>query len=144
MRFGFEPAQDLGLQHVLQNGLSLIRGRDLEPGRRDQVLDGLLEIVADADRGSAALGAQSLTFALDQRPALERLSLFLRYLDEDTDQLCAKLAAARGVLEGMRAGQEIPDDAKAELEALLSRLLGAIERERALTPLLPPREIHYH
>lgn len=144
MRFELDPAQDLGLQHALQNGVAVLRGADFEPDRRAQILDGLIEIVSDAGRGSDAMNEQSLTFALNDRPAVERFSLFLRYLGDSPEDIGAKLAGAKHVLESLEAGQEVDPDERTSTENLLGSLLSALERERALTPLTAPREFHYN
>jgi hypothetical protein len=144
MRFELDPAQDLGLQHALKNGVAVLQGADFDPARRTQVLDGLLEIVSDAGRGSDAMNEQSLTFALNDRPAVERFSLFLRYLGDSVDDIGGKLASTKHVLEGLEAGQDVDPDERLSAEDLLSRLLTALERERALNPLTAPREFHYN
>jgi hypothetical protein len=143
MRFELDPAQDLGLQHVLKNGVAVLQGANFDPDRQTQILDGLLEIVSDADRGSVAMNEQSLTFAMNDRPAVERFSLFLRYLG-DVEDIGAKLAGAKLVLEGLEAGQDVEEGERSSTADLLGRLLHALERERALTPLTAPREFHYH
>jgi len=144
MRFEVDAAQDLGLQHMLENGLAVLRGVELGAPRRAKVLRGLLEMISEADRGSAALRAQSLTSALEDRPAFDRFTLFFRYLKDTTEDLSGQLSTARAALEALDQGKELTPDQGATLEMLLSELLEALERERALAPLHTPREFHYH
>lgn len=144
MRFEVDPSQDLGLQHVLENGLIVLRGGDMDEDRKGQVLNDLLDIVSEADRGSEALRAQSLTFALDERPAFERFTLFFRYLKDTAEDLPAQLSRARIVLEQLQQGADVPSESRQALEDFLAAFLEALERERALAPLHMPRQFHYH
>jgi hypothetical protein len=143
MRFGLEPSRDLGLRHALRNGIALLEGRETGQDRK-RVLDGLLEIVSDADRGSGALQERSLTFALNERSAFERYSLFVRYLNDTVDNLPLRLAEAKAVLQLVGAGQPVAPEQITSVEDLLDRLLKALERERALAPLATVRDVHYH
>lgn len=142
MRFEMEPSQDLGLQHMLQNGVAVLRGSDLGANRRQQVLDGVLEVVTDADRGCEALQEQSLAFARSDRPALERFSLFLSYLGDTVGDLSERLAEAKGVIEGLEANAHVSQAQRDSVADLLESLVQALKRERALMPLPGPREIY--
>lgn len=143
MRFGMEPSRDLGLQHALRNGIALLDGR--ETGQdRSRVLGGLLEIVGDADRGSGALQEQSLTFALNERSAFERYSLFVRYLSGSIADLPQRLAEARRVLQRVGEREAVDRAEIAPVEELLGRLLSALERDRNLAPLSTVRDVHFN
>lgn len=144
MRFDLDPSQDLGLQHVLRNGLAVLRGEDVAAERREKILDGLLDIVREADRGSEAMQTQSLAFALDQTPAFDRFSLFVQYLGDSVDDIGARLAAAKEVLEGLEGNGEVAPEARQSVIDLLSQLVSALEQERALSPLTAPGEIDYN
>lgn len=143
MRFGMEPSRDLGLQHALRNGIALLDGR--ETGQdRGRVLGGLLEIVGDADRGSGALQEQSLTFALNERSAFERYSLFVRYLSGSIADLPQRLAEARRVLQRVGEHETVDRAEIASVEELLGRLLAALEQDRNLAPLSTVRDVHFN
>lgn len=144
MRFEMEPSQDLGLQHMLQNGVAILRGTNLGADRRQQVLDGVLEIVTDADRGCEALQEQSLAFARSDRPALERFSLFLSYVGDTDGNLSERLAEAKDVIQALVANDDVPQNQRNSVADLLESLVKALKRERALTPLPSPREIYYN
>jgi hypothetical protein len=139
-----EPSHDLGLQHMLQNGVAALRGANLGAEREDRVLGGILEIVSDADRGCEALQQQSLTFARTERPALERFSLFLTYLGETEGDLSKRLSDAKGVIQRVRDHEDVSQPERDSAANLLDALLQALSRERLLTPLPAPREIYHH
>ncbi|MSW51034.1 MAG: hypothetical protein F2817_09140 [Actinobacteria bacterium] len=143
MRFALEPSRDVGLQHVLRNGIALLEHREMNQDRR-RVLDGLLEIVSDADRGSGALREHGLTFALDERCAFERYSLFVRYLEDSVDDLPRRLSEARETLQLIGASGDVSRECAASVGDLLARLLGALERDRAFAPLATVRDVHYN
>lgn len=142
MRFEMEPSHDLGLQHMLQNGVAALRGAELGADRENQVLGGVLEVVADADRGCVSLQQQSLTFARNDSPALERFSLFLSYLGDSQGDLSGKLTQARDVIQRLRANGAVSEFERNSVAELLESLLMALRRERALTPLSAPSEIY--
>lgn len=142
MRFEMEPSQDLGLRHVLRNGISVLHGIE-PPQGRGRVLHGLLEIVSDADRGADVLNAQNLTFALDNKPAFERFSLFVRYLSDTFTDLPARLADAKTILTRVEAGEEVDLEHVQQVNELLTKLLEALERERSLTPLPTMRDYNF-
>ena len=142
MRFDMEPSQDLGLRHVLRNGISVLQGIE-PPQGRERVLHGLLEIVSDADRGADVLNAQNLTFALDNKPAFERFSLFVRYLSDAFADLPARLAEAKTTLTRVEAGENVGAEDVRQVNELLTRLLEALERERSLTPLPTMRDYNF-
>jgi len=108
------------------------------------VLDGLLEIVSDADRGSSALLGHSLTFALNEQSAFERYSLFVRYLSDSVADLPRRLAEARNVLQRIRQHEAVAEIETASVEDLLGRLLAALERDRNLAPLATVRDVHFN
>jgi len=143
MRFEMEPSQDLGLQHMLQNGVAALRGSDLGADRTQQVLGGVFEVVADADRGCVSLQHQSLSFARNNSPALERFSLFLSYLGDPQGDLSAKLTEAKDVIERLRANNAVSANERNAVAELLENLLLALRRERAFAPLSAPSEIYY-
>ncbi len=138
------PSRDLGLQHALENGLALLRHEPLDEARRMQVLDSLIDIFSEANRGSQALLAHNLLFAVEERPAFERFSLFFRYLNDSFGaELPNRLSEGVSVLTELRNGQIGDEAQRTRAEELIDNLLKALQRESALSPLDPPRVFHY-
>jgi len=138
------PSRDLGLELVLENGLAVIRQDPIDESRRRQILDRLIEIFSEADRGSQALKARNLLFAAEERPAFERFTLFFRYLkDSYGDDLPRRLSEAVGALTELRDGNLRDNAKRASAGELIEGLLAALQREIALSPLAPPRTFHY-
>ncbi len=88
--------------------------------------------------------AQSLAFALDHTPAFDRFSLFVQYLGDSIDDIGARLASAKEVLEGLEEDADVSPEARQSVIELLSQLVSALERERTLSPLTVPGEIDYN
>jgi hypothetical protein len=143
MSFDLEPSQDLGLKHLLRNGVRILDRDDLAQERRAEVLEDLLSIVSDAESGSEALSARNLTFALQNAQAFEKFSLFFRYLNDSREDLAATLKSAKTILEDLRSGGAVAAARKSLLKDLLSDLLEALKRERAFAPLQGPRDFYY-
>lgn len=136
------PITDLALQHILQSGLAVVRGEPVEESRRSKVLQALVQIFTDADRGSQALGAQNLLLAVEEPPAFERFVLLFRYLNQSFGQdLPARLSEAASVLTDIEKNAPLSAQAKTRAAELLEGVLAAIAREGALRQLAPPREV---
>ena len=140
MSLQFAPAEDLSLQHVLENGLAVLRNERLAQGRRARTLESLARIFAEAGAGSQALHAQNLLFGVEQRPALERFTLFFKYLDRYFgESLPGRLEEASAVLAKLQK-HRAPDSASvARTRELIERLLSSFGEERSRSPLEPPR-----
>jgi len=140
MTFQLTPAEDLSLQQVLENGLAVLRNEKISEAQRNRAIQNLGRIFTEARSVSQALHAQNLLFAVDQKPALERFTLFFNYLyPHFGDDLTNRLQEASSVL-GALTEQEIPSNAaRARTEELIEKLLSAFSEERSLSRLEPPR-----
>ena len=144
MRVDRIPSKDIGLRHVLENGLALLQGAELEADRRVQVLNSLQRIFSEAERGSAALGVAQLTAALNERRAIDRFSDFYHHLrHEFGDEVAARLSEAKVALDDLRDTGTTTEERAQELKDVLLHLVTSIRRERALSPLKQPRAIVY-
>jgi len=144
MNFQLAPTEDIGLQHVLENGLALIRGQSFESARRRQVLTNLIEIFTEAAEGSRALQPRNLIFAVEQRSAFVRFSVFYRYLSKRFgDEVPNRIRDTLEVLTAIRNGSGDNDLRRASAEALIKNLLDSLGTEKALTPLIAPATFQY-
>lgn len=140
MNLELTPAEDLSLQHVFENGLAVLRSKELSADRRARTLEALNRIFSEAESASQALHAQNLLFGVEQRPALERFTLFFRHLDRHFGEcLSDRLQEASDVFAKLK-NHGMPDSAsRKRAEELIERLLSAFDEERSLSPLEPPR-----
>src|SRR5688500_9741592 len=87
---------DIGLRHLLENGLHVAQGQDVEDAERQQVLDNLLRVFSEADRGSEAFGTHNLTPIVNEKRALKRFSSFYHLLRHDFgDEVPGRLGEAK-------------------------------------------------
>lgn len=144
MSLHITPSMDIGLQHVLENGLSLIEQQPVPGAQRQQVLNSLVTIFSEAKLGSQALVVQNLLLAVKEGPAVERFSLFFRYLKESFgDELPERLSEAEKVFADIRDGREFDDAQKARAADLIRHLLTALHRESVSVPLTAPRQFSF-
>ena len=134
----------MGLRHVLESGLALIRDEPIEPNRRATILNRLIEIFSEAERGSQAVQAQNLLFATEQRPDFERFSVFFHYLDAPFGAtLPTRLRETEQALGDLR-DRGIRDQARLQQAGeVIEKLLSALKRDAALTPLEPLRDFRF-
>jgi hypothetical protein len=133
---------DLALRHILQSGVAALRGEPMTQDRRSQVLQALVEMFSDADRGSHAMGTQNFLSALEEPPAFERFVLCFRYLDKSIgSELPNRLAEASRTLAAAKVSAPINPDAKTRVTELLELMLQAMAREVVLNPLRAPKEV---
>ena len=144
MTLQLPPSKDLGLRHVLEGGLAVIRNEQLDDGRRRVILDRLIDILSEAERGSQAVQARNLLFATEQRSAFERFSLFFRYLNAPFGTtLPNRLSDARDVFGELRDRGASDNVRLQRAGELIEALLGAIKRDAALMRLEAPRRIQF-
>lgn len=134
---------DLALKHLLQNGLTVVRGDAVDVPRREDVLRALVQLFSDANRGSQALSARRFLVATNEAPAFQRFVLFFKHLDREFgDELAQRLSEAASVIEAIQqGGQQVAVDARQRTADLISALLNALSRESALKPLVPQRSV---
>lgn len=139
------PFRDTGLQHLLENGLRVLQQpADLPESRRAQVVDGLVQVFSEADRGGAPLRSQAALWSASDAPDFERFSVFFRYIKNGQLQdPLVELAEAKSAFESMKAGNKIDTATSGRLERLISLLLSGLRRDRVATPLVSPVEIRF-
>jgi hypothetical protein len=138
------PYRDVGLQHLLESGLSLLQHKPLEASRRAQVMDGLVQVFSEADKGATALRSQAAFWAASEAPAFERFSVFFRYLkDVPGSDALTELSEAKAALEAMKAGEPVEGEVKQRVENLINLLLNGLRKDRLSAPLIPPLEIKF-
>ena len=144
MTLHLPPSKDLGLRHVMEAGLAVIRNEQIDEVRRAEILDRLIEIFSEAERGSQAVESENLLFATEQRSDFERFSLFFSYLDMQFGaNLATRLAETKEALGELR-NHDARDEARLQQAGdLIENLIAAIKRDATLAPLEPPRTFQF-
>lgn len=144
MNLQLESFRDVGLQSLLENGLDILAHKPAEELRRVQVMEGLVSVFSEADRGSTVLRSQAGLWAAAETPAFERFSTFFRYLNDalGADAL-NQLSQAKHSLETLKAGGAVEHAAKEQVEHIIGLILSGLRRDRLSAPLIAPMEIKF-
>ncbi len=143
MKQHLSPSRDPGLLSVLENGLAVIKDKKIDGARRQQILDVLNEMFSEASRGSKALSTHNLLDAAEE-PALERLSLFVNYLDDPFGaDLPNRLSEAAAVVTELRKGHPQDNTSTERVCDIIEKLLAALKTDYLTTPLASPVEFQY-
>lgn len=139
MDFQLTPAEDLSLQHLLENGLIVLSSSTLESGRRNRTLEGLSRIFSEADSASQALHAENVLFGVEQRPALESFSLVFHHLDPYFgESLPGRLQETSNVFDKLKRRKPVGKASRDRARELIEKLLLAFDEERSRLPLDAP------
>ena|SRR5713226_3536800 len=133
-------ANSVGFRHVIEDGLSIIRGGQIDAGRRAFVLQDLKQLVTDAKRGSNLVQTGVLFVSPSERSAYASYSLLDRYLsDKYADRWKEMLDAAEVSFEEFRRQDaHVTESARNAAETLLREMLSNLHRDpRPSMPLEP-------
>lgn len=140
----FRPSQDLALRHALEAGLSLIADKPLSHSGHTETLRTLIDLLTDAKHGAAALSGHGMLFASERSSEFERFNLFYIYLQGTFgNELPTRIGEAATVLGSLERREEPNEGMRQRAFEFVQRLLSELDRERALQPLVQPREINY-
>lgn len=145
MNYQSNTIRDLGLQQLLENGVRLFQqDQMLAPDRRAAVVDGLVQVFSEADRGAIPLRSQSL-FSASSSADFERFSIFFRYIKEDDFEggPLNEISEAKQALESLKAGESLDEKMASRLIRLISLVLTGLSRDRRAAPLRPPVEMKF-
>ncbi len=125
---------EVGLEHVLEDGLALAEELPIEAERREIVLDGVLLIFDAATEGSELVQRNSLFIRADQKPAFETFEMIFKYLHSDYgDELPARIVETKDVFNSLRSNTHIGQDKLGRCAAFIKSFLEALRLKRALT-----------
>ena len=137
------PIRDLGLQHVLENALSILRSEAIADQRRAQVIESIIELLNEADKGSSILKSNSLAVSSNEGPALQSFSIFHKCLGQSQDVIESRLNEAKALMSDVASGRSPELAERKSVEALFAGLLAFIKRERSLIPLSSSKEYRF-
>ncbi|WP_374383137.1 hypothetical protein [Dongia sp.] len=144
MRTQIAPFRDPGLWSVLQNGLAVLNGEEMEAARRAIILDCLTSMFSDADRGASTVSGQNMLAVSGDADAIERYSLFLEYLaDPIGAELPARLSEAHSSLKELQAGGQVAPDRVGRIREVLEAMLAEFRKAAQTEPLVPIKDFSY-
>ena len=127
---------NVGLRHVLEDALAVLAGKSLPQTRREYVLEDVLKLCRDAQRGSQIASQRTLFVSSRDEPALERFSLFERYLNYSSrEEWVNRLDKVCQALEAVLHQQEVSPDVLAAAVAFLGDLHRNLRRRWSMESL---------
>jgi len=122
-------ASNVGLRHVVEDGLAILSNEKLAADRRRFVVRDLAELLNDALRGAQLANTTSFFVNAADRTAFDAYSLLdqLGQIAEQTDKESLKASAEAFV--ALRDGQTLQAKKKSTAAQYLKTLLGSLERQ---------------
>lgn len=121
------PAASVAFRHVIEDGLSILSSKNLDPSRCGYVLAGLRDLINEATKGFELVRQHSLVVSSDDRNAYESFSFIERHLSHHyNEQLIQASKTAFDQLAKNATPSKKSHDAAV---TLLQQLLSSISRE---------------
>lgn len=121
---------ELGLRHLVEDAIAILRGGNFPDARRDFVLTDLQELFQKVVRGHELIASQSFFVGTADRGAFEAFSLLDRFLPtSQTDSVHAALRASAARLAELKDGHAVPPEARQESAEFLSKILATLNRQ---------------
>ncbi len=135
------PAATIAFRHMVEDGLTVLSEKQIEPSRRQFVLKGLRELMQEATRGSELVNKQNLLVSSVDRNAYESYSFIERHLRNHFNEETIKVAL--GALEVLSANSVVSDEARTATVGLLEELLASVSRDGNISIQVEPEEIRF-
>jgi hypothetical protein len=121
---------ELGLRHLIEDAISVLRGETLSDSRRDFVIGDMQDLLHKIVRGQELVHSTSLFMGSADRGAFEAFSLLDRFLplgDSNSTHNALRTSAAR--LSEIKEGKIVPTEGRRESAAFLAQILASLERQ---------------
>jgi hypothetical protein len=118
---------DGGFRHVVEEGLSLLKGQQLPSERRDYVLERLTTLLREAAVGSQVVARGALFIGSKERDAYESFSLLERHLGHRPGWR-ELLKRTEEALEALKSAPTAPTQIDPAASQLLEELRGSLRR----------------
>lgn len=134
MMINDDTISEVGLEHVLEDGLALAVDADSDASRKEVVLEGVLAIFDAATEGSELVGRNSLFIRADQKPACDTFEMIFKYLhSEYGESLAGRISETRDVFENLKNNVVVSEDKRVRCSEFLQSFLEALRLKRALS-----------
>jgi hypothetical protein len=127
----------IGLRHVLEDSLEIIRGRKLGDQRRELVLRKVGEFMNKAKNGSDAIGAAVFVDAEGAPETVEAYALLFHHLKRIFPDLVEKIKTTADVLQRLDHNEIVPPKGRKEAGLLIETLLDSLDYEAAANAYNP-------
>lgn len=129
---------ELSLQHVLEDGLALTKGR-LSAPQRQPVLEGIIGVFSEATQGANIVHNRALFIKAEEKSAFNIFSLVFSYLNHIYgDELTSELEKTKKVFEDLEQGQDISAQSLSASSVFIEKFLEALRLQQRLVPPQAP------
>jgi hypothetical protein len=129
MKTELVSASNVGLRHVIEDGLAILSNHQLSDERRTFVLADLADLLGQASRGAQLASSASFFVGGDDRVAFDAFSLLDKLNSEANELDKENLRASAAAFNALRTGNEVAMAEKRRAAVFLKKLLGSLERE---------------
>lgn len=120
----------IGLRHVIEDGIAILKGSTFAPARREYVLDDLLDLFSKVVRGHELVQSPALFTGSADRGAFEAFSLLDRFLPNADDlPVQESLRQSARAFAQIKGGQVITPEQRDNLSDFLRQILARLERQ---------------
>lgn len=121
---------DLGLRHLIEDAIGILRGDAVSDARKDFVLADLQDLFHKVVRGHELIQSPALFVGTADRWAFEAFSLLDRFLPPDgAASVHNALKASADRLAEIKDGHPVPVAQRQESVKFLSQILASLERQ---------------
>lgn len=133
----------VAFRHVIEDGLSILSAKQLEPTRRKYVLEDLASLMREASRGFELANRNHLLVSSDERNAYESFSFLDRYLSNRYDDHLIRnvLQKAQATFDQLCNNNQVSQETQDLTVKLLEELLSSVKREGSRGIPSEPEEI---
>jgi hypothetical protein len=119
----------LGLRHVIEDGIAILKGEQFAQQRRDYVLNDLQSLFGEVVRGSALVHSPSLFIGREDKRAFEAFSLLDRFLPSDDHAVQETLKLSADTLGEIKSGKQVSSEQSAKLMNFLMTIVSSLRRQ---------------
>lgn len=121
---------ELGLRHLIEDAVVILRGGDFSDARRDFVLADLQDLFQKVARGHELIQSPSFFVGTADRGAFEAYSLLDRFLPtSQMDSVHAALRASADRLAEIKQGHAVSPEQRQESAEFLNQILASLKRQ---------------
>lgn len=121
---------ELGLRHLIEDGIAILRGGAFPDARRDFVLSDLQELFEKVARGHELIQSPSFFVGTADRGAFEAYSLLDRFLPlSPSGSVHTALRASAERLAEIKGGHTVAPAQRQESAEFLSQILASLRRQ---------------
>lgn len=127
----------IGLRHVLEDSLAILRGETFNKERKKLVLTKVGHFMTDAKKGSDVIGSAVFVNEPNSAQRVEAYALLFHHLSQSFPDLADKIQTTAEVLDRLDRSERIEKKRRLDAEDLIGSLLDSLNYEDAVSAFNP-------